>query len=167
MVKLVVIHTYVSLDVQKHILCDECNMLYHVECVTSSNISRRHNDSFICNFCNDNLLYGDASGHVSLDDGTSTDVSTPDRLSEQSNLQAAPHDTGSTQPEINVHNAPPIDTEAHSVVYKLPEYNDACIVIESNTTHTISPNDIKVKVYRMGRSLTHIKKPFKGHGDET
>ena len=136
----------ISLDVQKHILCDECNMLYHVECVTSSNISRRDNDSFICNLCNDNLLYGDASGQVSLDDGTSTDVSITGTLSEQSNLQATPHDTGLIQPKINVLNTPPIATEAHSVVHRLPEHNDACIVIESNTAHTISPNDGTVKV---------------------
>ncbi|MCW4343855.1 MAG: PHD finger domain-containing protein, partial [Candidatus Thiodiazotropha endolucinida] len=47
-------------NAHEQVLCNDCDMLFHRGCVTRSR-NDKELDSYICDFCNDDMLYGDSN----------------------------------------------------------------------------------------------------------
>ena len=107
----------ISISIHKHVMCNECDMLYHTECITNSRCTKGEFDSYICDFCSDNLLYDNTSGLDRLNENESTELEVSSTFVDQAYSHDNSHNKG----------AQSIQTKDHSPLVKsLPKIDEAC-----------------------------------------
>ena len=107
----------ISINIHKHVMCNESDMLYHTECITSSRCTKGEFDSYICDFCSDNLLYNNTSGLDRLNENESTELEVSSTFVDQAYSRINSFDKG----------AQSIQTKDHSFLDKtMPKIDEAC-----------------------------------------
>ena len=150
----------ISINIHKHVMCNESDMLYHTECITSSRCTKGEFDSYICDFCSDNLLYDNTSGLDRLNENESTELEVSSTFVDQ----AYSHDNSNNK------GAQSTQTKDHSPLVKpLPKIDEACCtqtlmpsVSNGNTKHVddpFQPEDLvqDTQTVDLDTSLTLVK----------
>ena len=115
-------------------------MLYHIGCITSSDLTKGVDDSYICDLCIENLLYGGTDGSDRLASEKSTDVSVSGTLDDQTQSQTTSSDTDLTNGNVDLTISPQCGTR-----HIRSEHPSANNLIESPIQWSNSANAVSAR----------------------